>query len=133
MAPGRRLIPRRATPEADLQRSVVRLLRLALPGGAIVHHSPNEQRRGGDAGRRAQGIATGMGVHPGFADLIVLSEGRVLFLELKSPRGRVSDAQAAFAAAVRAQGHAWEVVRSLDDALAALARNGFRTAVRSFP
>ena len=53
-----------------------------------------------------------MGVHRGFADLMVLCEGRVLFLELKSPTGRLSPAQAAFRDAVQAQGFGWALVRS---------------------
>jgi hypothetical protein len=70
-----------------------------------------------------------MGVHPGFADLIVVCEGRVLFLELKSLKGRLSEAQEAFRAAVQAQGFGWALVRSLDDALGALADHGLATRV----
>jgi hypothetical protein len=70
-----------------------------------------------------------MGVHAGFADLIVLCEGRVLFLELKSLKGRLSPAQEAFRDAMLAQGFGWALVRSLDDALGALADHGFTTRV----
>jgi hypothetical protein len=71
-----------------------------------------------------------MGVHPGFADLMVLCDGRVLFLELKSPKGRLSPAQEAFRDAVQAQpGFGWALVRTLDDALGALADHGFTTRV----
>ena len=49
-----------------------------------------------------QSILVGMGVHSGFADLIVLCAGRVLFLELKSLKGRLSPAQEAFRDAVLA-------------------------------
>ena len=72
-----------------------------------------------------------MGVHRGFADLMVLCEGRVLFLELKSPKGRLSPAQAAFRDAVQAQGFGWALVRSLDDALGALADHDITTRVVS--
>jgi hypothetical protein len=118
----------RGRPEADLQRQVVSLLRMVLPVGAIVHHSANEQRSGG---RVAQGIALGMGVHPGFADLIVLCAGRVLFLELKSKTGRLSPEQVTFRAAALDQGHGWALVRSLDDALTALAEWGIPTRIRA--
>lgn len=118
---------KREHPEADLQRQVVQLLRVALPAGAIVHHSANEQRRGG---RAAQGIALGMGVHPGFADLLVLVAGRVLFLELKSPTGRLSPAQVEFRAAALGQGFGWSLVRSIDDALAALREWNIPTRIR---
>ena len=78
-------------------------------------------------GKTRQAILVGMGVHPGFADLIVLSEGRVLFLEVKSKTGSLSPTQMTFRDAVQAQGFAWALVRSVDDALAALADHEFIT------
>lgn len=120
---------RRHTPEADLQRAVVVALRFALPRTTIIHHSANEVTEAGPRGAKRQAILVGMGVHPGFADLMVLCEGRVLFLELKAPKGRLSPAQAAFRDAVRAQDFGWALVRSLDDALGALADHGFTTRV----
>ncbi|MFU8778784.1 MAG: VRR-NUC domain-containing protein [Roseovarius sp.] len=120
---------RRATPEADLQRMVVQALRFALPKGAIVHHCANEVTEAGPLGAKRQAILVGMGVHPGFADLMVLCDERVLFLELKSQKGKLSPDQEAFRDAVLAQGHAWALVRSLDDALGALADHGFTTRV----
>ena len=122
----------RRNPEADLQRQIVRALRAVLPAGAIVHHAANEVRGGAEA-RRRQAILVGMGVHPGFADLVVLAEGRVLFLEVKSPRGRLSEAQARFRDDMRAQGFGWALVRSLDDALDALKAHGVATRIRARP
>ncbi len=120
---------RRGTPEANLQRAVVSALRFALPKGAIVHHCANEVTEAGPRGARRQAILVGMGVHPGFADLMVLCEGRVLFLELKAPKGRLSDDQVVFRDAVLAQGFGWALVRSLDEALGALADHGLTTRV----
>ncbi|PXW68498.1 hypothetical protein C7964_1034 [Loktanella sp. PT4BL] len=120
---------RRGTPEADLQRAVVVALRFALPKGAIVHHCANEVTEAGPCGARRQAILVGMGVNPGFADLIVLCDGRVLFLELKSLKGRLSPEQEAFRDAILAQGFGWALVRSLDDALGALADHGFTTRI----
>ncbi len=120
---------RRGTPEADLQRAVVHALRFALPRTSIIHHSANEVTEPGPRGARRQAILTGMGVHPGFADLMVISGGRVLFLELKAPKGRLRPSQEAFRDAVRAQGFGWALVRSLDDALGALADHGFTTRI----
>ncbi|PRX33971.1 VRR-NUC domain-containing protein [Meinhardsimonia xiamenensis] len=122
--------------EAAIQRAIVRALRLALPGTAIIHHSPNERRAGGKAARRAQAILVGMGVCPGWPDLVVLAGGRVVFLEVKAPGGRVSAAQRAFRDAVEDQGHHWALVRSIDDALGALSEAGVRVrarCVRSVP
>ncbi|AUM72974.1 VRR-NUC domain-containing protein [Paracoccus jeotgali] len=119
--------PPRDRPEADIQRQIVALLRAVLPRGAIVHHAANEVGFGGRHARARQAILTGMGVHAGFSDLIIVSGGRMLFLEVKSPRGRLSPAQRAFRDAVQAQGLAWALVRSPEDALDALRAHDFCT------
>jgi hypothetical protein len=124
---------RRGTPEADLQRAVVTALRFALPKGAIIHHCANEVTEAGPRGAKRQAILVGMGVHPGFSDLVILCDRRVLFLELKSVKGRLSPAQAEFRDAVLAQGFGWALVRSLDDALDALADHGFTTRMARAP
>ena len=122
---------RRRHSEADAQRAIVHALRVVLPRGSIVHHSANEVTSGDLSGKARQAILQGMGVHRGFADLIVLSGGRVLFLEVKSQTGRLSLAQEAFRDAVRDQGFAWALVRSVDDALSALAEHGFTARVKT--
>ncbi len=121
---------RRGTPEADAQRAIVSALRIALPRDAIVHHCANEVTEAGPRGAKRQAILVGMGVHPGFADLLVMSEGRMLFLEVKSAKGRLRPAQEAFRDAVLSQGFGWALVRSVDDALGALADNGFTSRVQ---
>jgi hypothetical protein len=124
---------RRGTPEADLQRAVVQALRIALPRSAIIHHCANEVTEAGPRGSKRQAILVGMGVHAGFADLMVLCEGRVLFLELKAPKGRLRPEQEAFRDAVQALGFGWALVRSLDDALGALTDHGFTTRITPPP
>lgn len=124
---------RRGTPEADIQRQIVVLLRSVLPLGSIVHHVANEIAAGGREGHLRQAILSGMGVHPGFADLVVLSGGRVLFLEVKTASGRLRPAQEMFRDAVLKQGFCWALVRSVDDAIAALDANGFETRLRNWP
>ena len=121
---------RGGTPEADAQRAIVAALRVALPRDAIVHHCANEVTEAGPRGAKRQAILVGMGVHPGFADLLVMSEGRLLFLEVKSAKGSLRVAQEAFRDAVLSQGFGWALVRSLDDALGALADHGFTSRVR---
>ena len=121
---------RRSTPEADAQRAIVLALRFALPRDAIVHHCANEVTEAGSRGQIRQSILVGMGVHAGFADLMVISGGRVLFLEVKSPSGRLRKSQEVFRDTVCAQGFGWALVRSVDDALGALADNGFTSRVR---
>jgi hypothetical protein len=121
---------RRGTPEADAQRAIVTTLRIALPRNAIVHHCANEVTEAGARGAKRQAILVGMGVHPGFADLLVISEGRLLFLEVKSAKGRLRPDQEGFRDTVCAQGFGWALVRSVDDALAALADNGFTSRLQ---
>ena len=121
---------RRTTPEADAQRAIVQALRFALPRDAIVHHCANEVTEAGSRGQIRQSILVGMGVHAGFADLIVISGGRVLFFEVKSQTGRLRKSQEVFRDTVCAQGFSWALVRSVDDAMAALADNGFTSRVR---
>ena len=116
---------RRSTPEADAHRAIVQALRFALPRDAIVHHCVNEVTEAGPRGAKRQSILVGMGVHAGFADLIVISGGRALFLEVKSETGRLRKSQEVFRDTVYAQGFGWALVRSVDDALGALADNGF--------
>ena len=121
---------RRSTPEADAQRAIVQALRVALPRDAIVHHAVNEIAANHRRGQIRQSILVGMGVHPGFADLMVISGGRVLFLEVKSQTGRLRKSQEGFRDTVCAQGFGWALVRSVDDALGALADHGFTSRVR---
>ena len=121
---------RRSTPEADAQRAIVQALRVVLPRTAIIHHCANEVTEAGSRGAKRQAILVGMGVHAGFADLIVISGRRVLFLEVKSQTGRLRKSQEVFRDTVCAQGFGWALVRTLDDALGALADHGFTSRVR---
>lgn len=119
---------RRGNPEADIQRSIVRDLRLILQPPFILHHSANES---GKADAKAQAILTGMGVHPGFADLALLGEDRrLLFLEVKTRTGIQSAAQIEFEDLVGVFGWPYEVVRSSAEAIDAVARHGFPTRIR---
>lgn len=111
-------------PEAEVQRAIVRALALALPAGAVIHHSGHEQRQGGAAGRRAQAVGVGMGVMAGWPDLIVLCAGRVALLEVKGPAGRVSPAQRAAHARLAAAGFPVAVVRGIEEAAAACSAAG---------
>ena len=120
----------RGTPEADVQRQIVVFLRAVLPTGSIIHHAANEITSGGRDGHIRQAILSGMGVHPGFADLVVLSGGRVLFLEVKSATGRLRAAQEAFRDSALQQGFCWALVRSVDDVIAALREYGFKTRLK---
>ena len=121
---------RRSTPEADAQRAIVQALRVAMPRDAIVHQAVNEIAANDRRGQIRQSILVGMGVHAGFADLIVISGGRVLFLGVKSQTGRSRKSQEVFRDTVCAQGFGWALVRSVDDALGALADHCFTSRVQ---
>jgi hypothetical protein len=75
--------------EADLQRSVHQYLRWALPHDAVHFAIPNGLMRG----RKAAARASGEGVRAGVPDLAVIHQGRTLFFELKTDRGRLSAVQ----------------------------------------
>lgn len=61
------------------------------------------------------------GLCVGSADLIGVANGRFIALEVKTPTGRVSREQAQFLALVNARGGIGRVVRSVEDALDAVA------------
>ena len=126
--------PKRATPERDLQRTLIRWLRAALPLGAFAFAIPNEQR--GDAVSDVQRMRFGAarkasGVVSGMPDVgLVLHGGRVAWLELKAPKGRTSDMQDGLHARLDALGHQVAVIRSIDEAEAVLRAWGVPLRVR---
>jgi hypothetical protein len=61
------------------------------------------------------------GVHAGWPDIEILpGNGRVCFMEVKAPKGRLSEAQRGLLNWMIAVGYDVAVVRSVDDARAAL-------------
>ena len=104
-----------ANPEAAIHRSIVAWLRAVMPH-AIIHHSPNEVRRGGKAGHVNRAMNAALGVVPGFPDILVLTYTGPLFFEIKAEGGRMSDAQKVFRDHLAALGYKrWAVVRSIED------------------
>lgn len=57
----------------------------------------------------------GMGSHPGVSDLCAVRDGQVLWVECKSPRGRLSPQQERFRADIEAHGGTYVVARCVDD------------------
>jgi len=105
----------RAHPESQIQRAIVTALRLR---GLTVFAIPN-----GGARRRVEAaIMRGEGVLPGVPDLCVPGpSGRTTWLEVKAPKGRVTELQDQMHARLRMLGHRVEIVRSVDEALAVFA------------
>jgi hypothetical protein len=115
--------------ESAIQRQVRSYL-AALAIDAI--HVPNGSVLAGDAKARAiqSNALKKAGVLPGFPDLICFDRRarRVCFFEVKAKRGRVQPSQEAFAKQfVPVWGWPYAVIRSVDDARAALAEWGWRT------
>lgn len=102
--------PKRQNLEAQLQGSVVEFLRRALPFPGIVFHVAN----GGSRDKREAARLKWQGVLPGVPDLLVIYDGRVFGVELKSPKGQLSTEQAGMSETFAANGFAWTVARSLE-------------------
>jgi Holliday junction resolvase len=96
----RAYFPRR---ESDLQRAIVQALSYA---GWLVMHIPNQSTRG------RQRWA---GLMPGAPDLVAVRRGRVVFLEVKAAKGKVSEKQSEVHDLLRLHGMDVRVVRGLDD------------------
>lgn len=80
---------KRATPEEDLHKVVVKYLNLQLPFDAVFHHSPNEGKH--KPQYRKKQIALGM--QAGWPDLEIFYNDIVLFIELKAGKNTLSDSQ----------------------------------------
>lgn len=62
------------------------------------------------------------GLRPGVADLcFMLPGGRTAWLEMKTAKGQLSDAQHGFKARCRELGHLWAMARSIEEAIPHLA------------
>lgn len=57
---------------------------------------------------------------PGVSDLLALPYNRTMFLECKSPTGKQSQAQKEFEKNVKASGHEYYIIRSVEDVERAL-------------
>ena len=71
------------------------------------------------AGRTEDGRYFSTGVPRGFSDLfgVRLSDGRAVFIEVKTPTGRVSAQQSKFIKSMRACGAIAGICRSVEDAI----------------
>ena len=110
--------------EDHLQIATADLCRAILHPSVIFHHSVNEGKRG----KAAAGLAKAMGQLAGFSDWIFIWTpeennvgcSSVGFIELKAPKGTLSDTQKDFRLRAIANGCNWAVCRTLDEFLAIL-------------
>ena len=60
-------------------------------------------------------ILQGIGSFKGIPDIIAIKAGRVLFLEIKKPKGKQSEYQKQFQIFIEGHGGEYYIVRSLED------------------
>jgi hypothetical protein len=97
---------------------VAQFLDASLPADWRWFHTPNES---GTRARWENQRLSALGVKPGVADVILLKpDGRDVWIELKSARGVLSEAQKGWRDWRRSIGAAWFLCRSLEDVVAAL-------------
>lgn len=104
------------TSEESIQRAVVQLLTLTAKPDVAWTHVPNgEARHKGVAGK-----LKGMGVKPGWPDIMLIRQGRCYGLELKTTKGKLSPAQIAAHEALREAGCEVATAHGFDEAHRAL-------------
>ena len=119
--------PPRRHDEEDFQRAVIQYLRWSLPPDATAMAIPN----GGLRHSRAAARLAGQGVVAGAPDLLVVYRGKALFLELKTPRGRLSEIQRQFHKKLHFCGAEVMLCTSLVEIEAALREIGVPLAART--
>lgn len=97
--------------ESKIQCAIVQYLQLMK---VFFFSVPNEAG-GRDAMIRMSQLKS-MGLRSGVSDLVVLlPQGRVIFLEVKNEKGRQSDMQKKFEEKVNSLGFDYHIVRSVED------------------
>jgi len=106
--------------EADIQIQLVQYLALAAPSRGFIFFSvPGEAlgsaRSGAGIGRMVK--LKRMGLRSGVADLVIVKDGHVYFLELKRRLGKQSANQLVFEADAIRSGADYAVAHSFDEAV----------------
>lgn len=112
--------------EDAIQKAIVTLLGTRVRRDIIWHSIPNEAKRSKVEGARLKAL----GMLPGVADMLFVIGGRAHYLEFKTPIGRQTENQKAFQLCCEAAGVPYELVRSIDQAMAVLARWGVLREMR---
>jgi hypothetical protein len=106
--------------EYKIHCSIVEALERFKRPGVVSWHTENQRKRSKPQAARAKA----MGLLAGVPDLIISTPesatrpARMIFMEVKAKRGRLSPEQEAFMRAMTNNGHICRVVRSLEDAMA---------------
>lgn len=110
------------TSETQIQRQLLAWLKTVCPS-AIVFAVPNGEHRNKITAAKLKG----QGVKAGAADLIVVKDGVIAFVEVKTDKGRLSDAQKNFRDQCAEHRVPYAVVRGINDLRAFLSEIGIRT------
>lgn len=120
----------RGNPEQALQRACAEVLARYVPkppeGPAFTSINPVPAKS-----KAVAGVSKAMGLRAGWPDMHLLHQSRSIFIEFKADKGRVSPAQAAIHSEIEAVGGVVEIVRSLDEFLAVLAKHSIPCKVNS--
>lgn len=108
--------------ETPIHKAIFEFLQVALLPGSMIHHSPNELDVSlpEEQKRAVLGRAKAKGMRPGWPDLecfAVQREGRAvpIMIEVKSDRGKLSQAQKDVRDGFRAIGVLYCIARSVQD------------------
>lgn len=104
-------------PEDTLQASVAAYLNVALPRASWWTATANGAFLGGDVKRRAiqSRRMKQAGVKNGTPDILIVWDGRFFAVELKTAKGKLTDAQKDVCDAIVGAGGGWTVARSIED------------------
>jgi hypothetical protein len=113
--------------ETPIHMALVQHLQVRARPGVFWCHVPNGEYRA----RVTAAILRGMGVKAGVPDLMLVSQGRAYFLELKREGGKLSTEQKVVHAELRRAGAVVDTAYGLDEALDVLEAWGLiRAAAR---
>lgn len=98
--------------ESDLQKAIVEYLELM---GVYFFAINNEMAGGGKSAKIRMQHFKAMGLRAGASDLVLVLREKVVFMEVKTEKGRQSESQKTFQMVVESLGHRYEVVRSVGD------------------
>lgn len=107
-------------PEEQIHRALAAHLRVRLPKPWMFWHTPN----GGYRTPVEAAVMKSIGQRSGMPDLLLAGEGRVIGVEVKTPKGTLSPAQKDTIAALAEAGIPTIIVRSVDEAEAVLRQMG---------
>lgn len=123
---------KRSYPEFAIHKSIAQTAKqIFIKGRSLWHTTENSNGMGGVEGRKRQAKLKVLGVLSGFPDGMILAEGRkIIFCEIKAPKGTLSEAQVEIHNNLRAMGFTVEVLKSHDDFMAVIKREKIPTRIK---